>query len=234
MFISSNIRFLRNRQKLTQATLALGTGLSRSQLAGYETSVTPPIDALVKLADFFKVTLDALVKIDLSTLNELGIRELNEQAQQRIAGSRLRVLATTVNEVQREWVEVVPLKAKAGYLTGYEQAAFVAELPRLHLPFVNSNRKHRVFQLDGDSMLPLQHGSWVVCEYIEDWLTVKQGERCVVLSQTDGLVFKRVYNKLATEGTLLLVSDNARYEPYTLLADDVLEIWRYRLVISSQ
>jgi hypothetical protein len=48
--------------------------------------------------------------------------------------SNLRVLSVTVDADDRENIELVPVKASAGYLNGYGDPEYVAELPKFSLP----------------------------------------------------------------------------------------------------
>ena len=68
---------------------------------------------------YYKVSIDTLVKIDLSKLSEFQLSELERGNDVYVTGSRLRVIATTVDSQNRENIEVVPLKAKAGYKNGF-------------------------------------------------------------------------------------------------------------------
>lgn len=53
---------LRKRKKLTIQNMADVLGIAKSTYASYETGYRqPPIDALIKIADFFNVSLDILV-----------------------------------------------------------------------------------------------------------------------------------------------------------------------------
>jgi predicted membrane GTPase involved in stress response len=72
----------------------------------------------------------------------------------------------------------------------------------------------------------------VVGEFIDDWKTIKSNETYVVVSKNDGIVYKRVINKLKDQKQLLLKSDNKVYDPYTITADEVIEIWKAKAYIS--
>jgi transcriptional regulator with XRE-family HTH domain len=53
---------LRKQKNLTIQNMADVLGIAKSTYASYETGYRqPPIDALIKIADFFKTSLDALV-----------------------------------------------------------------------------------------------------------------------------------------------------------------------------
>lgn len=231
MTLNANIKFLRKKKSLTQEMLASALGISRSKLAGYELNVNPPLETLVRLSDHLGVSVDILLREDLTSYSEYKLRELLE-TDQFLRGRKLRVLATTVDEQGRELIEVVSQRAKASYLSGFADPEYIAELPRFALPFLPMDKKHRVFQVDGDSMLPIPDGAWIVCEYVDDWLSIKNGERYVVVTEQDGVTFKLAYNRIQKEKKLLLCSANPIYPPFEVEIEQVREIWRYRLAMS--
>lgn len=232
--IHANIRFLRQRLKLTQAEAAARMGFSRSQLAGYESTINPTLEALVKLSDFFSISADHLLRTSLQGLSEKKLQELTFDPARHMSGSQLRVLATTVDAEEREYIEVVSEKARAGYASGYSDPEFIGDLPRFQLPFLSRQRKYRSFQLSGDSMLPIPSGAWVISEYLDDWNRLKDGTRCVVLTRSEGIVFKLVYRKPQDPLHLLMVSQNPEFAPYELPVSEILEIWIFKLVLSAQ
>jgi transcriptional regulator with XRE-family HTH domain len=231
MALNSNIKFLRKKKGLTQEMAAQALTISRSKLAGYELNINPPLDTLVSIANFFGISLDILVKEDLSSYSEYKLRELLE-TDQFLRGRKLRILATTVDDQGRELIEVVSQKVKASYLAGFSDPEFIAELPRFALPFLPMDKKHRVFQVDGDSMLPIPDGAWIVCEYVDDWLAIKDGERFVIVTEQDGVTFKIAYNRINSDQKLLLCSANPIYPPFEVDIEQVREVWRYRLAMS--
>jgi len=65
-------------------------------------------------------------------------------------------------------------------------------------------------------------------EYIDNWLEIKPDTPCiVVLNDINDFVFKLVtLNK--QDKTFLLKSLNPAYQPYTVTADEVLELWKFK------
>lgn len=231
MTLSTNIKLLRKQKSFTQEIMASAIGISRSKLAGYELNVNPPLDTLVKISDTLGVSVDILLREDLSSYSEYKLRELLE-TDQFLRGRKLRILATTVDDQGRELIEVVSQRAKASYLAGFADPEYISELPRFALPFLPTDKKHRVFQVDGDSMLPIPDGAWIICEYVDDWLAVKDGERYVIVTEQDGVTFKLAYNRIQSEQKLLLCSANPIYPPFEVEIEQVREIWKYRLAMS--
>lgn len=61
MPIADKIKALRKEKRLTQVQLAEAINVERSSVAKYESGVTPSMDVLVRIADFFNVTTDYLL-----------------------------------------------------------------------------------------------------------------------------------------------------------------------------
>ena len=235
MYFASNIKFLRKRRDRTQNDVAAALNLKRSTLSGYENGVAQPgIEILVSFSGYFNMSIDTMLKIDMTKLSESQLGELERGYDAYVKGSNLRVLATTVNSENRENIELVPEKAKAGYTTGYADPEFIGELPVFRLPFLSENRKYRTFQLKGDSMLPIPDGSWVTGEFLQDWTGIITGKAYVVFTINDGIVFKIVENNLAKDGKLVLYSLNPVYEPYEVHVNEVKEVWKFVNYISNE
>lgn len=235
MYFDSNIKLLRKRRKRTQDEVAEQMKMKRSTLSGYENRVAQPgVEVLLLFADFYQLAVDTLLKVDLSKLSETQLRQLEHGEDVFLRGGNLRVLASTVNSENRENIELVPVKAQAGYTNGFSDPEYISDLKVFHLPFLSDDKKYRTFQLQGDSMLPIPEKAWVTGEYVQDWRTMKTGEACVVLTVNDGIVFKIIENKLDDEGKLILYSLNPLYEPYEIAVGEIREIWRFVNFISHE
>ena len=143
-------------------------------------------------------------------------------------------MAITVDNDQKENIELVPQKAAAGYLNGYADREFIQELPKFKLPMLPSNVTYRAFEITGDSMLPILPGTIIIGEYVDDVREIKNGKTYVLVTKSEGIVYKRVFNYISENGKLFLVSDNRNYSPYQLDIEDVLEVWSSKAYISVQ
>jgi transcriptional regulator with XRE-family HTH domain len=235
IFFAGNIKFLRDRKKLSQEMLAAKLGLTRAKLAAIEAGNTKspqPEDYLI-FSEFFKISIDTLLKIDLSKLGELKIRELEAGNDVYVRGGNLRILAISVDKSNNENVEYIPVKAKAGYMAGYNDPEFIASLPKYSLPNLPAGGTFRIFPSTGDSMLPVPEGSDIIAQYVADWTAIGPDKPCIViLKGQQDFVFKMV--TVNTDGTLLLKSLNMEYKPYIVAAEDVLEIWRFYAYTSKK
>ncbi len=235
IFFAGNIKFLRERRKLSQEALAASLGLTRAKLAAIEAGNTksPQPEDYLNFSEFFKISIDTLLKIELSKLGEMKIRELEAGNDVYIRGGNLRVLAISVDRSNNENVEYVPVKAKAGYMAGYHDPEFIASLPKYSLPNLPVQGTFRVFPLTGDSMLPVPENSDIITQYVADWTGMKPETPCIViLKGQQDFVFKLV--TVREDGTILLRSLNPVYEPYTVGADEALEIWRFYAYTSRE
>lgn len=229
LFFGKNIKFLRERKKISQESLAQKLGITRSKLNALEneqTKAPQPLD-YISFSDFFKISIDSLLKVDLSLLSELKLRQLEAGNDVYMMGTNIRILAITVNKKNEENMEYVPIKAKAGYRSGYNDPEFIAGLPRFSLPNLPKSGTFRMFPTTGDSMLPIPEGSDIIAEYAEDWKGLKRQTLCIVILKAEqDFIFKQV--SVQEDGTILLESLNREYPPYSVAAEDVLEIWRFK------
>lgn len=212
---------------MTQKQFAEKLGLKQSVIGAYEEErATPPIACLLDISEKFKVSLDTLTRRDLSRLPD------KEWRMPQFSKGK-EVLAITVDAGGNENVELVSQKASAGYLNGYSDPEFIAELPRINLPVLPRNATYRAFEIKGDSMLPIQSGSIVFGEYVENISNIKNGKLYILVTNDEGIVFKRVF-VADDQNKFLLVSDNRQYPPYPVDMKDVVEVWSAKAFFSNK
>ncbi|MGX5858270.1 XRE family transcriptional regulator [Dyadobacter jiangsuensis] len=228
-FFGKNVRFLRERRKLTQEDLSQKLDMTRVKLSAIEAGRTenPASNDIILFSDFFQISIDTFFRVDLSKLSELKIRDLEAGNDVYMTGGSLRVLAVSVDKANKENIEYVPIKAKAGYRNGFSDPDYIATLPKFSLPTVPQSGTFRMFPTAGDSMLPIPEGADVICEFLEDWTRIKPGTLCILtLKGEQDLVFKSVTIDLEAR-TFCLHSLNKAYSPYEVAVSDVLEVWKY-------
>ncbi len=223
--ITKNIRHLRHLKGLTQEVFADDLKVTRSRISSYEEGrSTPTIDMLIQLSDYFKIPVDILIKNDLTKSKDTSFIDI---------GNKRVLFPITVDADNENLIEVVPIKASAGYLSGYDDPEYIEQLQKIKLPFLPSG-KHRAFPIKGDSMLPLKEGSYVVGKFVEDRNDISSNRTYILLTLNDGMVYKRVINNIKESNNLLLVSDNTLYKPYEIPIDEVLELWEFTCSINTQ
>jgi transcriptional regulator with XRE-family HTH domain len=219
---SENIRLLRSQKEVSQQVVADELFISRPALSKYEEGKSePPIQILSRLAKYYHVSIDVLVGVDLRKVDLSNLMKLSDN---RI------LLPILVDKEFNDNIELVPIKAKAGYLMGYGDPEFIQNLEQMSLPFLKEG-KFRAFPIEGDSMPPHRAGSFVVAKYLEKLSEIKSGKTYIVLSKDDGIVYKRVFRKKGNEYELH--SDNPVYEPYQIHANEILEVWEHAASIAT-
>jgi len=223
MILSKNLRFLRAESGMTQSELAEKLGLQRTMISAYEDGRSEP-----KLS-----TLGILSELFGCSVDELLYHDIQEKGRKAIQTKSVKVLAVTVDKEENEKISMVAQKASAGYLNGFSDPEYMESLPQFHLPNLSRHATYRAFELSGDSMLPLVPGTVVIGSYVEQLKDIKSGKTYVLVTITEGVVYKRVFNYLEENGKLFLVSDNQQYKPYEIKGEDVLEVWEARAYIST-
>lgn len=219
------MQHLRGLKKRSQEALAEDLNVSRSRISSYEEGRSmPSIDFLIRISDYFKIPIDILLRNDLTKAKDFSFIELNNQ----------RVLfPITVDSDNDNLIEVVPVKASAGYLAGYDDPEYIEQLQKIKLPFLPTG-KHRAFPIKGDSMLPMKDGSFVVGRFVENRSEIRTGRTYVLITLNDGMVYKRVMNNIEYNGSLLLMSDNKVYNDYSVPINEILELWEFTCSINTQ
>ena len=209
--------------------------MTRSSYSGYENNVAQPsLDNLIAFSDYFKVSIDSLARLDFETYSESDWNGVANGIQVDLKGQKLRVLSSIVDAENEDLIELIPLKASAGYTSGYADPDYLKVLPTFHLPFLSKDRKYRSFPIQGDSMPPVVEGSFVVAEFVQNWMSIRSGTPCIVVTKDEGIVFKVVHNLLSSEQSFQLCSTNPFYQPYIVHANNILEIWKFVNYISPE
>lgn len=230
--ISKNIKLLRKINNLTQEEFADKINITRSQVGSYEEGrAEPRLSTISKIAKYFSVKIESLLNVDFENyLNDdknFNIHDVD------VEGKNMRILAIAVDNDNNEAITLVSEKARAGYLSGYSDPEYISELPKFNLPVVeiSSNKTYRAFQIYGDSMLPIESGTYIISEYIDNWYDI-QTDKTYVLITKDGMVYKRVIERINEQGELTLKSDNPEYTTYKININDVFEIWKAKGYLS--
>ena len=214
-----NLKYLRKLRGWTQEEFASKLGIKRSLIGAYEEErADPRLEVLEIVSEIFKVTLD-----------ELLLKDISETSGPSYLARRRQMKMMTAD---RNIIHFVPVKAAAGYLAGYADSEFIDELNTFTLPMLTGG-SYRAFEIIGDSMMPTPSGSIIVGEKVESIDNIKNNAAYIVVSNSEGIVYKRVVKNNKNKNKLTLVSDNPSFQPYQVQTADVLEIWQAQAVINK-
>ncbi|MCX6210084.1 MAG: LexA family transcriptional regulator [Bacteroidetes bacterium] len=252
-FFQSNLKFLRKQSGVNQTEIALQLNKAHTSIGNYEKGISEPtISEINILSQFFDISIENLINTDLSNSKDFknydrNIESINSKENSKGKGKDLpkhspkdtrMPQVITMDTQGNENVVFVPVKARAGYLNGYGDSEFISQLPAYRLPGLN-NGTFRLFEADGLSMYPTLHsGDVIIGSFVESLAALRDDRVHIVVTKNDGVVVKRVLNRIKTDGKLILKSDNYKerdqYPTLVVSPDDILEVWYATGFLSRQ
>lgn len=215
---ATNLKFLRRKYSWSQQVLADKLNMGRSTIADYERSKSEPsFTLLIQLAEVCQVSVDDLLTKDLL-----------HESYQIIKNRNMKVLVVSVDKDDNEGVELVSKKAGAGYLMGYSDPEFIAELPKIQVPKL-PKKTLRGFEIAGFSMLPIEPGSIIIASYLEDYEHIDKKRPHIIVTKNEGIVFKHIQDKGVD---IQAISSNSEYSAYSIPKSEILELWQYEAYFS--
>lgn len=137
-------------------------------------------------------------------------------------------------------VPVVHIKARCGYLSGYEDREYIGSLPTMPVIVDRTyHGKYMIFEAEGDSMddgtrnsicdgdkllcREVRRDLWLPKLHINDWYFI-------IVHRTEGIAIKQITNQ-DEKGNITCHSLNEMFNDYTVNLDDVLEIYNVIKVV---
>lgn len=137
-------------------------------------------------------------------------------------------------------VPVVHIKARCGYLAGYEDAGYIGTLPTMPVIVDRTyHGKYIIFEAEGDSMddgtrnsicdgdkllcREVRRDLWLPKLHINDWYFV-------IVHRTEGIAIKQIINQ-DENGNITCHSLNNMFNDYSVNLDDVAEIYNVIKVV---
>lgn len=209
---------------------------SEANIRNYRGNTLPKIDFIIKLSQKLEINFEWLL-LGKGNKNDKVYKDFSENTPiVSEPGNDVMPLVVTVDKSGNDNIVLVQEKAAAGYLTGYGDPKFLKKLPTYNFPNL-IHGTFRMFQISGHSMYPTLHdNSYVVGQWVENWANdIKDDRVYVIVSKTDGIVVKRVLNRIEKYGNLYCKSDNRReYPNFQILPKDIIEVWEYKLHLSFE
>ena len=147
------------------------------------------------------------------------------------------IITIVTDNTGNERIVYVPVAAQAGYGQSVHDPEFIRELPSFSLPGASfQHGSFRCFDVVGDSMEPMIFaGEKLIASFIEkeEYLRGINDKYIYIIVTRSGVVVKRIENKIKESGQLILISDNAYYQPYHQDVESITEIWKVTHKISD-
>ncbi|MFM1929475.1 MAG: hypothetical protein RL387_803 [Bacteroidota bacterium] len=230
-YAGKNLKFIRKQREWTQEEMAQQLQIKRSLVGAYEEErAEPRLEVQEAICALFNLSLEEFLFQDLSQKGGFGQDGSSSGSNSYLDRRRSMKMDKSASIVPI--VPFVPVKAAAGYLAGYADPEFLDELNTFTLPMLAPG-DYRAFEIIGDSMLPTPSGSVIVGEKVANLKEVKNSNTYIVVSNADGVVYKRIITNDDHQEKLTLLSDNPLYEPYQVNSQDIVEIWKAVYVIQK-
>jgi transcriptional regulator with XRE-family HTH domain len=226
-YAGKNLKYIRKQREWTQEEMANQLQIKRSLVGAYEEErAEPRLEVQEAICALFNISLEEFLFQDLSEKVNAGA----ESGSGMSYLDRRRSMKMDKSSSAAPIVPFVPVKAAAGYLAGYADPEFLDELNTFTLPMLAPG-EYRAFEIIGDSMLPTPSGSVIVGEKVDSIRDVKNSNTYIVVSNADGVVYKRIITNDDNKNKLTLLSDNPLYEPYQVNSQDIVEVWKAVYII---
>ena len=111
----------------------------------------------------------------------------------------------------------------------YADFSFIKSLVTFCLPSLSSD-DYRAFEAGEDFAF---EGALLIGSLVSDWQEIKNGKNYILVTKSQGIIYRRVYNQVKIKGTLLLSTDNNRFPSTEISITDVIETWEIKSFVSQ-
>ena len=204
--ISKQLKLLRERSALSQKKVATELGITQgaySLIENGQNSITT--EHLLTLSKLYSVPTDRILK-----------------------GSHNSIMMSSSNG----FVPLINVEARAGFIENKDNEQWMSTLDMFKLPGYEPADGQKLFEVEGDSMMPtLMHGDILITQHADDITEILDGSVAVIVTSKSVLT-KRIKKDLSNNA-LILISDNSKYESISYDLDNILEILIVRGKITS-
>lgn len=236
--VNENIKLLRKKKGFTQESFALEVGIKRSSIGSYEENrAMPPANNLIKIAKAFDVSLDQLLhhkftekdpdlfQENRSNHNSETINP-KDQLKSEFEGlfKQETDLFKNIQEPKGEKKSIKYIKSVLfeKYIRESGSLLYAEGLPNLELPFLD-NKDYTAFDAPSDFLI---ENSILICEKINELSNLNEGQNYLLVTNTFGFIYRRLYNQTKIKGVWLTNSDKSGISSLEIAAHEVKEIWR--------
>ncbi len=217
-FFGKNIKKIRSVKNLSQQNFADLFDLKRATLGAYEEGRSEPkIENIIKVANYFSISIDHLLTRDLTVNELLKFKE---------------GITTNIEAFKRENFTEIPCITEANlkeYTLHHDKSSFISQMPLLQLPLKNT-LPLRGFTINNLEMSSHNKGFFpndiVIGHYfpIDKLKDLINGTLVLVLIH-EKLILRRIYT---LKSKIVLKADHANIEDLSFDKKDLKEIWKIK------
>ena len=220
LIFGKNVKKIRSIHGLSQQEFADIFDLKRGTLGAYEEGRSnPKLETVIKIANHFSIGIEELLVGEL-TVNKL--LRFNE---------RLTTETDALKTIEFEGIPCVLPSAKNDFIKSFSNEAFLASLPVVKLPYLES-RNRLAFSVDDLSMTggAVEFFSKdIVIGLLSEKDSVENNALVVALTK-DELLFRKLFRE---EGHFILKADHHGVEDVMLFPEEILAVWKIEHVFQN-
>ncbi|MBY0424050.1 MAG: helix-turn-helix domain-containing protein, partial [Cytophagales bacterium] len=99
---TKNIKYLRAKRKISQEEFSAQLGIKRSVYKRLELGSEPSPAMIVLIADFYRVSTDEILRLDLEISD---LQKIKTKSESLMEAENVRVLAIAVDDQDREYIQ---------------------------------------------------------------------------------------------------------------------------------
>lgn len=136
--------------------------------------------------------------------------------------------ASQANEMPTVPIPLLDISAAATPGAGYYAPDYIEQIGTIQLPesMVKRGKQHFAFSVINESMTPTLFRNDIIIIYESDIYSIIDDYVYVIVTRNDGIIIKRIKNRIEERGFIRCKSDNKAYSSYNLLPDDVLMVYQ--------
>jgi len=173
------------------------------------------------------------------TVENLSANPYRQEGQESSARPYLpprKIEFTTTKD--KKFIQQVPLVPEKDFKQYFYHAVepdYLNNLLELSLLLPAGQAQYRAFEVADEAMSPVSKGAIVVGRLCEGIQRLQDGKPHVLITRTEGVLFRRVYNHIEKSGYLLLEANHKAYDRIKLpVMGKEVEAWEVVLFISDE
>ena len=132
------------------------------------------------------------------------------------------------NQSVNQNISLVQRSLFSEYIAQNTNIYFLKTLPTFTIPTLAAG-DYRAFEAGEDFAF---EGASLIGILIDNWQAINDGMNYVLVTKSQGIIYRRVYNQIKIKGTLLLSTDNNRFPSSEISFMDVIETWEIKAFVS--
>ncbi len=227
-YIGENIKKIRQAKKLSQADFSQLFNLARASVGAYEEGRSEPkIETLISIANYFSMSIDALLTRKLTIAEIYKFNRLNEKLDEvhRSKGEPVKKSPT---------VKLIRINQYLNYIVQRSNRDFFEEMEEVGLPATFSTADMAI-EMNGGEMKRENHGIHhgdilIAKELAIAGLNKELGEVLTIVTESE--IFTRRLHEV--EGAAyVLTADDPGYPERRLDRDEIAECWKVIGVVTD-